>query len=101
MAWFRRNKNVEEPPVQATAEAKTVKTEGLFAKCPGCERTFFKRDFEANLNVCPECGYHLRIGAKERLRQLFDDGAWQETDTEIASIDPLDFVDTKAYSDRL
>jgi acetyl-CoA carboxylase carboxyl transferase subunit beta len=101
MSWFRRNKNAEESPVQATDEVKTVKTEGLFAKCPGCERTFFKRDFEAKLNVCPECGYHLRVGAKERLRQLFDDGLWDEIGAGIASVDPLGFVDTKRYSDRL
>jgi acetyl-CoA carboxylase carboxyl transferase subunit beta len=101
MAWFRRNKGDMEPPVKPTGEVKTVKTEGLFAKCPGCEGTFFKRDFEAKLNVCPECGHHLRIGAKERLRQLLDDGAWQEIDTGITSIDALDFVDTKRYSERL
>src|SRR6185369_8586206 len=72
MAWFRRNKGDLESPVQANAEVKTVKTEGLFVKCPGCDRTFFKRDFEAHLNVCPECGYHMRIGAKERLGHRFD-----------------------------
>ena len=101
MAWFRRNKTAEESPVQATDEVKTVKTEGLFVKCPGCEKTFFKRDFEANLNVCPECGHHLRIGAVERLKHLLDDGRWEEIDAGISSVDALDFVDTKRYSDRL
>ncbi len=101
MAWFRRNKNVQESPVHTTDEVKTVKTEGLFAKCPGCEKTFFKRDFEAKQNVCPECGHHLRIGARERLRQLFDEGIFDEIDTGITSVDPLDFVDTKSYSARL
>ncbi len=101
MAWFRRTKNGEEPPVHPTVEAKTVKTEGLFVKCPGCDNTFFKRDFEAKLNVCPDCGYHMRIGAVERLRHLFDDGVWEEIDTNITTVDALDFVDTKPYGERL
>jgi acetyl-CoA carboxylase carboxyl transferase subunit beta len=101
MAWFRRSKTADESPVQTTDEVKTVKTEGLFVKCPGCEKTFFKKDFEANLNVCPECDHHLRIGAVERLRQLLDDGRWEEIDAGIASVDALDFVDTKRYTDRL
>jgi acetyl-CoA carboxylase carboxyl transferase subunit beta len=101
MAWFRRNKSVEESPVLQTDEVKTVKTEGLFVKCPGCERAFFKRDFEANQNVCPDCGFHMRIGAKDRLKLLFDDGAWEEIDTQISSVDALGFVDTKSYSERL
>ena len=63
MAWFRRKKETDVPTVQPDGEVKTVKTEGLFVKCPGCERTTFKRDFEANLNVCPDCGHHLRVGA--------------------------------------
>jgi acetyl-CoA carboxylase carboxyl transferase subunit beta len=101
MAWFRRNKTEEQSPVQSTDEVRRVKTEGLFVKCPGCDRTFFKKDFEEHLNVCPDCGYHMRIGAKERLRQLFDDGAYEEIDAGLMSVDALDFVDTKAYSDRL
>jgi acetyl-CoA carboxylase carboxyl transferase subunit beta len=101
MAWFKRTKSAEESPVQATGEAKTVKTEGLFLKCPGCEKPSFKRDFEARMYVCPECGHHLRIGALERLRQLLDDGQWEEIDAGIRSVDALDFVDTKSYSARL
>ena len=99
MAWFRRNKG--DVPQSDVDEEKTVKTEGLFAKCPGCGQTSFKKDFEEKLNVCPECGHHLRVGAFERLRQLFDDGVYEELDAEITSVDPLDFVDTKSYADRL
>lgn len=102
MAWFRRKKEEGDvPTVQTDGELKTVRTEGLFVKCPGCERTAFKRDFEANMNVCPDCGHHLRIGARERLRQLFDDGEFVEFDSGIAATDPLEFVDTRKYSDRL
>ncbi|HQR38307.1 MAG TPA: acetyl-CoA carboxylase, carboxyltransferase subunit beta [Blastocatellia bacterium] len=101
MAWFRRHKDAQEPPVQVEGEVKTVKTEGLFAKCPGCEHTLFKRDFDENLSVCPDCGHHLRIGAIERLQLLFDDGTYEETDAGISSVDPLHFVDTKGYEERL
>jgi acetyl-CoA carboxylase carboxyl transferase subunit beta len=101
VAWFRRKKETDVPTVQPDGEVKTVKTEGLFVKCPGCERTTFKRDFEANLNVCPDCGHHLRVGAEDRLRQLFDDGEFVEFDSAIAATDPLEFVDTRKYADRL
>jgi acetyl-CoA carboxylase carboxyl transferase subunit beta len=100
MAWFRRNK--EKPAIEAADESeKTVKTEGLFARCDECGQTSFKKDFEAKLNVCPECGHHMRVGAVERLKQLFDDGKWEELDATMTSVDPLDFVDTKSYEDRL
>ena len=101
MAWFRRNKTLEAPAPQPAGEEKTVKTEGLFVKCPGCDNTFFKREFEARLNVCPDCGFHMRIGARERLRQLLDDGAYEEIDAGITSIDALGFVDTKPDTARL
>lgn len=101
MAWFRRKKDSDVPTVQPDGERKTVRTEGLFVKCPGCERAAFKRDFEANLNVCPDCGHHLRVDARERLRQLFDDGEFVEFDTGISATDPLEFIDTRKYSDRL
>ena len=70
-------------------------------KCPGCEQMLFKREVEANLNVCPKCGYHNRIKAAERLRLTLDDEEWTELDSGLASTDPLHFVDTKSYRERL
>lgn len=101
MSWFRRNKDEQSLPVQVDDGAKTVKTEGLFAKCPGCEHTLFKRDFEENFNVCPDCGHHLRIGAIDRIKLLLDEGEYVEIDPNVSSVDPLGFVDTKAYHERL
>jgi acetyl-CoA carboxylase carboxyl transferase subunit beta len=98
MPWFKKkdgNKSSEP------AEERTVRTEGLFAKCPGCEQMVFKRELEDNLNVCPLCGHHDRIGAVERLKMTFDDEEWEELDTTLASNDPLGFTDTKSYRDRL
>lgn len=98
MAWFRREKKrLEAPP----PEARKVRTEGLWLKCDGCRNIVWKKDLEANLNVCPRCQHHYRIGARRRLELLFDDGRYNEQDANLASTDPLKFVDTKSYEERL
>jgi len=61
----------------------------------------WKKDLEANLNVCPRCQFHYRIGALKRLELLFDDGAYREHDANLISTDPLKFVDTKPYVERI
>jgi acetyl-CoA carboxylase carboxyl transferase subunit beta len=100
-SWFQRNRTQRPvgPDTTSTGE-KTVKTEGLFLKCAGCDHTFYKKDFEENLRVCPECGHHLRVGARDRLDMMLD-GEWEEIDGGLVSTDPLHFEDTKKYSDRL
>ena len=98
MSWFKRK---DRPQPTAPGEEKTVRTEGLFVKCPGCEQMLFKRDVDENLNVCPKCDHHNRISSHDRLRLTFDDGKWIEHDAGLASTDPLGFVDTKSYVDRL
>jgi len=100
MPWFKRDKE-KTSKGQEQAGERTVKTEGLFLKCPGCNQTLFKKELEENLNVCPKCCHHLKISAQERLRLLFDDGRYIEHDAHLASNDPLKFVDTKPYSERL
>jgi acetyl-CoA carboxylase carboxyl transferase subunit beta len=98
MSWFKRK---DKPKQVDPGEAKTVRTEGLFIKCPGCEQMLFKREVEENLNVCPKCNYHNRVSARERLRLTFDDEKWIEHDSGLASTNPLSFVDTKSYEARL
>ncbi|MFQ5817185.1 MAG: acetyl-CoA carboxylase, carboxyltransferase subunit beta [Terriglobia bacterium] len=99
MVWFRREKKgIEAPP---PALERGVKAEGLWQKCDGCRRTVWKKDLEANLNVCPHCQHHYRISARERLKLLFDNGDWSEHDAALASNDPLKFVDIKPYGERL
>ena len=98
MPWFsKKSKRIENVP----PEERVVKTENVFVKCEGCEAHLYTRDLEESHQVCTHCGYHFRLGARERLGMLFDDGKFEELDAEVISIDPLEFVDTKPYSDRL
>jgi acetyl-CoA carboxylase carboxyl transferase subunit beta len=95
MVWFRKEKKPKEP-----VEQKTAIPEGLWIKCDDCKEIIFRKTVEQNLNVCPKCGFHFRISARERFDLLFD-GDYEEFATEIRSADPLRFVDTKKYPDRL
>jgi len=98
MAWFnKKTKRIEAVP----PEERVVKTENVFVKCDGCEAHLFKGELESGLQVCSHCGHHFRIGARERLAMLFDDGKYEELDAEVISIDPLQFVDSKPYTERL
>lgn len=73
----------------------------LWTRCNSCQRILYKQDILDNLAVCPSCNFHFRISAEERLRMLFDDGAYTVEDAGIHSVDALHFVDTKKYADRL
>jgi len=98
MAWFnKKTKRIEVVP----PEQRVVKTENVFVKCDGCEAHLFKGELEDGLQVCKHCGYHFRIGARERLALLFDDSKFEELDNEVVSIDPLEFADSKPYPTRL
>jgi acetyl-CoA carboxylase carboxyl transferase subunit beta len=98
MAWFsKKSKRIEAVP----PEERVVKTENVFVKCDGCEVHLFKGELDDALLVCKHCNHHFRIGARERLRLLFDDGKYEELDAEVVSIDPLQFVDNKPYSERI
>jgi acetyl-CoA carboxylase carboxyl transferase subunit beta len=96
MAWFKR-----ESAELDTSGEKKVRTEGLWVKCENCRQIIWKKDLEENLNVCPKCDKHFRIDARARLALLMDDNQYQIFDADIASTDPLKFVDLKPYSSRL
>ena len=96
MSWFKR----ESGAIDATGEKK-VRTEGLWVKCEGCRKIIWKKDLDANLNVCPNCDKHFRIDARTRLAQLFDNGQFETFDTNLVSTDPLKFTDIKSYAGRL
>jgi len=98
MSWFKKKGQPEKPDEN---EERTVRTEGLFVKCEGCEEMLLKRELDENLNVCPRCGHHHRISALDRLRLTLDDEEWNELDAGLSSPDPLNFVDTKSYRKRL
>ena len=98
MAWFsKKTKRIESVP----PEERVVKTENVFVKCDGCEAHLYKGELEDGLQVCKHCGHHFRIGARDRLALLFDDGKYEEIDAEVISIDPLEFTDSKPYAERL
>ncbi len=95
MAWFRR----EHEPLPSGEQISRV-PEGLWVKCAGCKEPIYRKEVVKNSSVCPKCGFHFRITARERLGLLFDRD-WEEFDHELVSNDPLGFTDTKAYADRL
>ena len=78
-----------------------MKTEGVFLRCEGCREVLYRKDVEENLMVCPKCRYHFKITARRRLELLFDEGRYVELDSRLTSSDPLNFVDTRSYKDRL
>ena len=96
MAWFQKEKKPKEP-----TEKQVAIPEGLWVKCEECKAAVYRKEVEQNLSVCPKCGYHFRLNARERLDLLYDDQAYKELASNIRSGDPLDFRDTKRYRDRL
>jgi acetyl-CoA carboxylase carboxyl transferase subunit beta len=97
MPWFRKKSSIENVP----AEERRVKTEGIFVKCLECDTALFKPELDEAMQVCRQCGYHFRLGARERLAMVFDEGKYEELDAEIVSTDPLEFVDSKPYPERI
>ena len=75
--------------------------EGLWQRCPGCHAVIFRNEAEKRLGVCPECDYHFYVSAKDRIRQVLDEGTFEELDGELAPSDPLGFADKKPYTERL
>src|SRR6266850_3227298 len=112
MTWFKRESSEIEPSGE-----KRVRTEGLWVKCDQCRQVIWKKDLDQNWNVCTKCERHFRIDARTRLALLLDgpngepsaapglgidtDAGYTVEDTELASTDPLKFVDVRAYSERL
>jgi acetyl-CoA carboxylase carboxyl transferase subunit beta len=83
------------------ASEKRTLGEGLFRKCDACGDAIKKEDFARNLRVCPACGVHFGLPAEDWIALLTDEGTWKMRDAELVSSDPLHFVDSKAYSDRI
>ena len=99
MSWLEK---LLPPKIQQTdpAERRSV-PEGLWVKCPSCETVLYKNDLEQNLNVCPKCSHHHRIGARARLDAFLDGEGRYEIGQEIIPVDALKFKDSKKYPDRL
>ncbi|MBV6434286.1 MAG: Acetyl-coenzyme A carboxylase carboxyl transferase subunit beta [Bryobacteraceae bacterium] len=97
MAWFTR----KTPGVSAQPEGgRSVKTEGLWQKCDACGQIIWRKALDENLNCCPQCGHHFKIDAVSRVKLLLD-GDYEEFDRNLLCSDPLEFVDSKPYKQRL
>lgn len=99
--WFEKRK---EAQIQRRALEARVEIEAnpeLWTKCVHCDAHLLRKDIEDNYMVCPVCDYHFRVNARTRIKQLFDEGSFEELFTEIKPTDPLDFVDTESYKNRL
>jgi acetyl-CoA carboxylase carboxyl transferase subunit beta len=98
MSWFQK---LIPPKIKRRETAKKVVPEGLWSKCPSCEAVLYAADLDSNMHVCPHCGHHNRIGARQRLEMLLDEGSRNEIGANILPIDPLKFKDSRRYPDRL
>lgn len=85
----------------ASKRQKRGVPEGLWLKCPGCQATVFRKTAEDRLNICPECDHHFYVSAKERIRQVLDEGTFEEWDAELRPADPLQFSDKRPYVEKL
>jgi acetyl-CoA carboxylase carboxyl transferase subunit beta len=99
MSWLEK---LLPPKIQPTDpnERRTV-PEGLWVKCPACETVLYKTDLEKNINVCPKCAHHHRIGARARLDSFLDAEGRYEIGQEVMPVDALKFKDSKKYPERL
>lgn len=96
MGWFKRSKR----EISATDSGVEV-PEGKWNKCAGCGEAIHVKELKLNAWVCPKCDTHFRIGSKEYISLILDKGSFRETNKRMRSGDPLNFTDTKKYSDRV
>ncbi|MEE1943647.1 acetyl-CoA carboxylase, carboxyltransferase subunit beta [Pedobacter sp. KR3-3] len=97
MAWFKR----EKKGISTSTEEKKEAPDGLWNKCPNCKKALHSADLIENKYVCHYCDYHLRIGSKEYFQVLFDNNEFTELFGNLTSGDPLHFVDSKPYTERI
>jgi acetyl-CoA carboxylase carboxyl transferase subunit beta len=97
MSWLKKL----VPARIQTADRRRSVPEGVWTKCPGCDAVLYQAELERNLSVCPKCGHHLRIGARERLDQFLDPEPRAEIGADVEPVDALRFKDSKRYKERL
>ena len=96
MAWFKKARK----PIAAAKDKSSRVPEGLWVKCAGCSQAIYHKELATTLNVCPKCGHHFRIGARDRIENLLEPG-YELVDLDLRSTDPLEFTDLKPYKARL
>jgi acetyl-CoA carboxylase carboxyl transferase subunit beta len=97
MSWFEK---IMPSRIKTERRTRSV-PEGLWSKCPACDAVLYRAELERNIHVCPKCGHHQRVGARERLLKFLDPGSASELASGIEPDDPLKFRDSKRYRDRL
>ena len=98
MSWFEK---LMPSRIRTEGGSKKVVPEGLWAKCPSCSAVLYRAEMERNMEVCPKCDHHNRIGARRRLDLFLDPEQREEIGAELESGDPLKFKDSKKYKERL
>ena len=98
MSWFDK---LVPPKIKSQGVKKASVPEGLWKKCPACGTVLYAAEIESNLDVCPKCAHHMRIGARRRLDIFLDPQPRDEIGATLFPVDPLKFKDTKKYRDRL
>lgn len=98
MSWFEK---LMPSRIRTEGGNKRAVPEGLWTKCPGCGAVLYRAEMERNLDVCPKCSHHNRIGARKRLEAFLDADSTSEIANELSPTDPLKFKDSKKYKDRL
>ncbi|NYE21754.1 acetyl-CoA carboxylase, carboxyltransferase subunit beta [Pigmentiphaga litoralis] len=98
MSWIEK---LLPPRIKTTDGASRRVPEGLWVKCPSCEAVLYRDDLDKNLNVCPKCDHHMRIGARQRIDSLLDAEGRYEIGIGTLPVDSLKFKDSKKYTDRL
>ncbi len=89
------------PPAASASGEGAAASDDIWTKCPSCKEITFRKEVERNLNVCPKCAFHLPLTVEQRLAITIDRGSWRELFAQLAAGDPLEFVDTKPYAQRL
>jgi acetyl-CoA carboxylase carboxyl transferase subunit beta len=92
-----------EPVTNGSVKKQTKRgvPDGLWLRCPDCTAMVYRKQMEQKLNVCPYCDYHFYVPALDRLKQVLDDGTFEEWDADIRPTDPLNFIDKKPYAEKL
>jgi acetyl-CoA carboxylase carboxyl transferase subunit beta len=96
MAWFRRTKK----GIKSRGDKKDM-PQGVWLKCEACSEILYRPEMDKSFWTCPECNYHFRIGSRKYLELLLDEGSFREEDANLTPADPLEFRDSKKYSDRV
>lgn len=99
--WFEKRKEAQIQRRALEARVEIEANPDLWTKCVHCDAQLLKKDIEDNNMVCPVCDYHFRVNARTRIKQLFDEGSFEELFADIKPTDPLEFVDTESYKDRI